>query len=120
MRRSICLSGALAMFAITAPSGLVAQPASPAGPTLEAARPVGVPEIGMPVFSLDGQKVGSVEAVNMSADGKVVAISITTGSILGFGVKLVAIPPSKFAVLGDHVRVGLAADDIAALPHQGP
>jgi hypothetical protein len=48
------------------------------------------------------------------------AITIATGSLLGFGVKLVRIPEGKFSVIDQHVRVELTVDDIAALPHQGP
>ena len=119
MMKCICLAGALSIFAITPLSGLVAQSASPGAATQGTTRSA-APEIGMPVFSLDGQKIGTVENVNVSADGKVDTISITTGSILGFGLKLVAIPPSKFTVKGEHVRIEMAADDVAMLPHQGP
>jgi hypothetical protein len=120
MIKSFCFAGALSFFAITPLSGLVAQSASPGASRQGTTPSAGTPEIGMPVFSIDGQKIGTVESVNMSADGKVTAINITTGSILGFGLKLVGIPPSKLTVIGQHVRVEMTADDIAVLPDQGP
>jgi hypothetical protein len=43
-----------------------------------------------------------------------------TGSFLGFGGKLVTIPDSRFTTDGEFVRTEITADDIKALPHQGP
>ena len=78
------------------------------------------PEPGMPVFSVDGNKVGSVESVDRTADGKVTAVNVVTGSFLGFGSKLVSIPDGRFAYDGKIVRIEMTADDVSALPHQGP
>ena len=101
------------------PSIAQVQPAPPpasAAPT-PAAR---APEPGVPVFSVDGNKVGSVESVDRTADGKVTAVNVVTGSFLGFGSKLVSIPDGRFAYDGKIVRIEMTADDISALPHQGP
>ena len=119
MMKCICLAGALSIFAITPLSGLVAQSASPGAATQGTTRSA-APEIGMPVFSIDGAKIGTVESMHATADGKVSAINITTGSILGFGLKLVAIPVSKLTVKDRYVRIEMTADDVAMLPHQGP
>ena len=91
-------------------------PPASAAPT-PAAR---APEPGMPVFSVDGNKVGSVESVDRTADGKVTAVNVMTGSFLGFGGKLVSIPDGRFAYDGKIVRIEMTADDVSALPHQGP
>jgi hypothetical protein len=74
----------------------------------------------MPVFSADGNKVGAVESVDRTPDGRVIAVNVMTGSFLGFGSKLVAIPYGRFATDGKIVRAEMTADDISALPHQGP
>ena len=58
--------------------------------------------------------------MHAAADGKVMVINISTGSVLGFGAKLVAIPISKFTLKDHYVRVEMTADDVAMLPHQGP
>jgi hypothetical protein len=117
--RSIRLVGALAVFALISVDSVVAQaqpfPAASAdsGPTAAG------PQIGMPVFSLDGQKIGVVESVG-AVEGKVTVINFTMGSVLGFGAKSVAIPMSKFTLKDQYVRVEMTADDVAMLPHQGP
>jgi hypothetical protein len=76
------------------------------------------PAAAQSVFSIDGQKIGAVESTNTS-DGKGMVL-VSTGSVMGFGAKMVAIPLSRFTLEGKHVRVGMTADDVAALPHQGP
>ena len=58
--------------------------------------------------------------VNRTADGKVTAVNVVTGSFLGFGSKLVSIPDGRFAYDGKIVRIEMTADDVSALPHQGP
>ena len=89
MMKGISLAGALALS--VAPINWVVAQSAPGLSEPGAVRSAGAPEIGMPVFSLDGQKMGTVENVSMSSDGRVETITITTGSILGFGLKLVAI-----------------------------
>jgi biotin carboxyl carrier protein len=54
------------------------------------------PLIGLAVFSADGNNLGSVHSVATDSDGKIAAIHIKTGSFLGMGGKLVAIPEDKF------------------------
>ena len=50
------------------------------------------------------------------ADGKVAAIRIKTGSFLGIGGKLVAIPEGKFTRSGVNVRLGMTAEEVSKLP----
>jgi hypothetical protein len=72
--------------------------------------------IGLAVFSADGSKLGAVHSVDTGPDGKVTAIRIKTGGFLGLGAKLVAIPEGKFSLSGDHVQLGMSADEVSKLP----
>jgi hypothetical protein len=72
------------------------------------------PQVGMPVFSIDGQKIGTVESVN-TPDGRLLVVYVSAGSVLGFGTKLVAIPRSRFTLKDRHLRVEMTADDVATL-----
>ena len=74
------------------------------------------PLIGRAVFSADGNKLGSVNSVATGSDGKVAAIHIKTGSFLGFGGKLVAIPEGKFTQNGECVQLGMSAEEVSKLP----
>jgi hypothetical protein len=74
------------------------------------------PLIGLAVFSADGTKLGAVNSVASGADGKVTAIHIKTGTFLGFGGKLVAIPDGKFTRKGENVQLGMTAEEVSALP----
>ena len=74
------------------------------------------PLIGLAVFSADGNNLGSVHSVATDADGKVAAIHIKTGSFLGIGGKLVAIPEGKFTRSGVNVRLGMTAEEVSKLP----
>ena len=74
------------------------------------------PLIGLAVFSSDGNNLGTVHSVASDADGKVAAIHIKTGSFLGIGGKLVAIPEGKFTRSGVNVRLGMTAEEVSKLP----
>src|SRR5262249_32456864 len=100
-------------LALGAPLGPVMAQASPAAPSAtrppapraatcstSARRRGTAMRVGMPAFSLEGIKIGMVESINRRSDGRVNAVTITTGSALGLGAKSVAIPRGKFTVLG--------------------
>jgi len=72
--------------------------------------------MGLAVFSSDGNKLGTVQALETGPDGKVKAIHIKSGSFLGIGGKMVAIPEGKFIRLGDQVRLHLTAEEVSKLP----
>jgi hypothetical protein len=74
------------------------------------------PLIGLNVLSSDGSKLGSVQRVKSTPDGKVEEIQFKTGGFLGFGGKLVAIPESKYARKGDTIQLQLTADEVSKLP----
>jgi hypothetical protein len=106
----------LASMALYSPT-VLAQSSQPASNTAAA---IATPQTGMPVFSRDGIKIGVVESVDTAADRGTRIVYVTTGSFLGFGAKLVAVPESKFNLIGESVRIDITADDINTLPHQGP
>ena len=89
------------------PKSDVAKPAAPE--TADAA-------IGMSVFTSDGRKVGEVKDVKPAPDGRSSVIYIKTGGFLGFGGKIVEIPPGKFAKSGKNVQLGLTYDEVNKLP----
>ena len=72
----------------------------------------------MSVFSSDNTKVGTVETVDGTPDGRITAVNVTTGGFLGFGVKVVPIPEGKFALVGQIIRVEMTEDEIRRLPHR--
>jgi PRC-barrel domain len=100
----------------TAPS----HPPSPQHGGQSAQRPDRALRVGVPAFSLDGNKVGAVESVHTAPDGAVTAITVAVERQLGLGAKRVAIPMSKFTTRDEIVHIDLTASDIAALPDQGP
>jgi PRC-barrel domain len=74
------------------------------------------PLVGRSVISSDGSKLSSVQSVVAGPDGKVTAIHLKTGAILGLGGKLVAIPAGKFTRDGDTIKLSMTADDVSKLP----
>ena len=56
------------------------------------AEPASAPLIGAPVFVADGIKIGQVADVSVTTEGNIDAIRFFTGSALGFGERIVAIP----------------------------
>jgi hypothetical protein len=74
------------------------------------------PVPGLGVVAADGQRVGEVAAVKAAADGKIEAIHVKTGGMLGFGGRTVAILPGKFTVSGQNVQLSLTSAEVAKLP----
>jgi PRC-barrel domain len=72
--------------------------------------------VGLAVFSSDGSKLGAVRTVALGPDGNVTAIYLKTGSFLGFGGKIVAIPQGKFTRTADTIQVSMTADEVNKLP----
>ena len=107
-------SGTIVICLMLGATAAMAQMSSQPIPTALAPQP------GMPVFSADGNKVAAVESIDRTPDGRVTAVNVITGSFLGFGARLVAIPEGRFTTDGKIVRIDMTADDVSALPHQGP
>ena len=72
--------------------------------------------VDLPVFAADGIKIGCVFDVSLS-DGRIDQIRVSTGSMLGFGERIVTVPQPAFMIKGDMVLIpDLSAEDIQALP----
>jgi hypothetical protein len=71
--------------------------------------------VGLAVMSSDGRKLGSVQNVSTGPDGKTV-IFLKTGSFLGFGGRVVAIPEGKFTRSGEFIQLGMTAEEVSKLP----
>jgi sporulation protein YlmC with PRC-barrel domain len=104
----------------TPPAAKPAEPTRPsATPTPDksaAAKPAANALVGIPVFSSDGSKMGSVLSVKLDTNGKVQGIHIKTGGFLGFGGKIVEIPDGKFTKSGDNIQLGMTSDEVSKLP----
>ena len=103
--------------AATQPAPTPAPAARPTAPAEKSATaPKADPLIGLAVFSSDGNRLGTVQAVNAEPGGQVKAIHIKSGGFLGFGGKMVAIPEGKFTRAGENVQLGLTAEEVSKLP----
>ena len=71
--------------------------------------------VGMPVYSSDDKTLGQVARVVRGADGKVQAIQVDIGQMLGLGSKVVAINADKFEQLAG-IKLRLSDAEIRSLP----
>jgi sporulation protein YlmC with PRC-barrel domain len=72
--------------------------------------------IGASVFATDGVKVGEVADVSTARDG-IDQLRVRTGSALGFGERIVAIPHPAFKIRGAKVILrNLTSQDVEAMP----
>ena len=74
------------------------------------------PLVGLAVFASDGSKVGTIDSVDGEPDGRITAINVRTGGLLGFGTRVVAVPEGKFHRTGSSVHVALTAEELSQLP----
>ncbi len=73
--------------------------------------------IGAPVIAADGIKIGQVSDVSTTPDGQIDQIRVLTGSALGFGERVVAIPQPAFMIRGRRVTLpDLTSGDVEAFP----
>ena len=139
MRKAVYLLGSAAVFgaipllSAAAQSPSSSPPASPPAATQPAPGPGAKPApnsvseipaaspakatslVGLQVISSDGAKLGAVQSVG-TQDGKVTAVHIKTGGMLGMGGKLVAIPLANFTRAGDIVKLGITSQEVEKLP----
>ena len=71
--------------------------------------------IGAPVFSSDGQAVGTVRRVFTSKDGEVASVSMNAARILGLGERELTLPHASFIVLRGAVVMHLPAEAVEGL-----
>lgn len=74
--------------------------------------------IGKPVFSQDGQEVGTVRDVVM-VDGRARVLNVGHGGFYGFGEKNAEIDVSRISAGSDAIVVQMSADQVASLPDVG-
>src|SRR5205085_12590949 len=73
--------------------------------------------IGLPVLAADVIKSGQVADVSKTTDGHIARIRVLTGSVLGFGERVVEIPQPEFRIRDGNVLLSdLPADMVAQLP----
>ena len=73
--------------------------------------------VGLPVLAADGIKIGQVADVSKTTDGHISQIRVLTGSVLGFGERVVEIPQTAFKIRdGSVVLPDLTSDIVAQLP----
>jgi ribosomal 30S subunit maturation factor RimM len=72
--------------------------------------------VGLPVYSSDGQKLGSVVEVGSFGGERMLRAEIE--SFLGLGVSPVLIPQDMFVHKVDRVEVAMTAKEIMALMHK--
>jgi len=95
----------------------LAQAQTPGKIDLEAAEMV-AELIGAPVFAADGPEIGQVADVSFDDEGRPQQLRMTTGAILGFGVRTIEIPKGAFTALRGAVVLDLPIEAVQLLPAQ--
>jgi sporulation protein YlmC with PRC-barrel domain len=75
--------------------------------------------IGAPVYSTDGQEVGTVAAIELDEDQQFDTLLMKTSRNLGFGERTVRLPGSAFIALRGSVVLDLPAQSMDALIEHG-
>jgi sporulation protein YlmC with PRC-barrel domain len=70
----------------------------------------------MDIYGPDGKEIGEVDSVLVDAAAKPVAIAAEVGGFLGLGEKDVIIGLERLTKEGDHLKVDMTKEQIAALP----
>ena len=73
----------------------------------------------MDVVTADGRQVGDVQNVLIDNAGRIVAVTITTGTFLGLGAKEHVMPLNQLRLQGDRFVTGLNEQQIEKLPVLG-
>ena len=74
--------------------------------------------IGAPVFAADGPEIGQVADVSFDDEGRPQQLRMTTGAVLGFGVRTIEIPKGAFTALRGAVVLDLPIEAVQSLPAQ--
>jgi hypothetical protein len=119
MNKSYCSSAALALASLAMTTSVPAQSNS----RYEDLRPLGgewsaADTIGAGVRSADGDEVGEVHDLILSADAEVVTAVISVGGLLGIADKLVAVPYGDLRVSAedDDLAIALTSAEVEAAP----
>jgi hypothetical protein len=73
--------------------------------------------IGAPVFAADGPQIGEVADVAFDEEGRPHRLRMSTSAILGFGERIIQLPPKSFIVLRGAVVVDFPTEAVQSLPH---
>lgn len=72
--------------------------------------------IGKQLVTSAGEEVGEVADVLVTADGRIDAILIRRGGVLGMGESHVSLKWDQIGIQGDQISTTLTADEIEAMP----
>jgi hypothetical protein len=116
MIRPILAAGSVAVALMVSPAMAQQQPPAPTkpqeapAPTRPEAQQLDAGMVGLAVYSSDGQKLGQVAEVGMSAGSP--AIRAEMGEFLGLGATSVVIHADAFERKGDRIEVAMTAAEI--------
>ena len=106
MLRPFLLAASVALALIVSPA-IAQQTPTPDQPS---AQQVDAKLVGLPIYSSDGQKIGEVAEVGLSAGQP--AVRAEMGEFLGLGTASVVIDASLFEKKTDRIEIAMTADAI--------
>jgi hypothetical protein len=73
----------------------------------------------MDVVASNGEQIGDVNNVLVDRSGRVTAMTVTSGGVLGLGAREHIVPLGEFKLQGDRFMTNLRKDQIERLPAYG-
>lgn len=73
----------------------------------------------MDVVGANGEQIGDIENVLVDRSGRVVAMTVAKGGVLGLGAREHVVPLGDFRLEGNRFRTNLRSDQIERLPTYG-
>ena len=74
-------------------------------------------KVGVPVFGINGNKIGEVNRIKADSAGRVTEVQVTTGGPAGINAEVIAISPDKIATRDmNSLKLSLTASDAKKLP----
>jgi len=74
------------------------------------------PLIGLPIYSSDKQKVGTVTSVDVGSDGKVTGLKAEIKGFLGMSSGTVGMTADEFKQEKDRIVISKTADQVRGIP----
>jgi len=71
---------------------------------------------GRPIYGVNKEKIGEIESVLGTSNGKVAAVTIEVGGFLGIGERHVIIPVDAIGFDGLRMSVDMSKEELEALP----
>jgi hypothetical protein len=100
--------------AATPPAAAAPRPGTNAPPEQMAGR--GNVLEGLPIYSSDNEKVGTVKSVEKNSDGSVGTLQAEIEGFLGLGTSSVRLTPDQFKQAGDRVVLAQTAAQVRGVP----